>query len=309
MTLHQNCLLMDKNLIQLSMRQKDDPLDPLLFSLVILHVFLGVANILSSISTPGMALNISHVDDGLFSRNLGTLTRVMKYLHSPTVQALGLYLKVEKSSFYQPKPLPIPNKLLTFPRSTDYLPASNFWVLQSAISNSAPLVSSARPIRQPNLSKTSLHKIFIPSPRTQLCLYPCASLQSLSHDIGRCQFAQQDPASVADPASYPLLVTTSTLQTHLIAVPERVRPGCAIPTRLERSQPSRQHPVPTVRQGPKPSRSRFIIRGPLNSTPWRRLPSSRPQPPQNHSLSYSQDGRLQSPIGSRASHTRQPHPS
>jgi hypothetical protein len=39
--------------------QQGDPLGPLLFCLVMLHVSLGVANILSSTGTPGMALNTS----------------------------------------------------------------------------------------------------------------------------------------------------------------------------------------------------------------------------------------------------------
>jgi hypothetical protein len=46
-----------------------------------------------------------------------------------------------------------------------------------------------------------------------------------------------------------------------------------------------------------------------HSMPWRRLHSPPPQPPQNFSLSYSQGGRLQSPDGNCAFHTRQPHPS
>jgi hypothetical protein len=58
--------------------------------------------------------------------------------------------------------------------------------------------------------------------------------------------------------------------------------------------------MPTVRQGPKPSGSRFVIRGPLNSMPRRRLHSRPPQPPQKHSLSYSQGGRLQSADGNCA---------
>jgi hypothetical protein len=38
--------------------------------------------------------------------------------------------------------------------------------------------------------------------------------------------------------------------------------------------------MPTVRQGPKPSRSMFVIQGPLNLMPWWRLHSPPPQPPQ-----------------------------
>jgi hypothetical protein len=60
-------------------------------------------------------------------------------------------------------------------------------------------------------------------------------------------------ATVADPASGPLLVTSCTLQTYLTAVPERFSPGCAMPMRSERPQPPRQPSMPTVRQGPKPS--------------------------------------------------------
>jgi hypothetical protein len=62
------------------------------------QVSQGVANIFSSISTPGMALNTSYLDDGLFGHNLGTLTRVMEYLQSPTVRSLRFYLNAEKSS-------------------------------------------------------------------------------------------------------------------------------------------------------------------------------------------------------------------
>jgi hypothetical protein len=60
---------------------------------------------------PGMSLNTSYLDDGIFGHNLGTLTRVLEYLQSPTVQNLGLHVNVEKSSIYQPNHLPIPHML------------------------------------------------------------------------------------------------------------------------------------------------------------------------------------------------------
>jgi hypothetical protein len=91
--------------------QQGDPLGPLLFCLVMRHVSLGVGNIFSSTNTPGMALNTSYLDDGLFGHNLGTLTRILEYLQSPAVQSLGLYLNIEKSSIYQPNHLPIPHLL------------------------------------------------------------------------------------------------------------------------------------------------------------------------------------------------------
>jgi hypothetical protein len=69
-----------------------------------------------------------------------------------------------------------------------------------------------------------------------------------------------------------------------------------MPTGSERPQPPRQPSMPTVRQGPKPSRSKFVIRGPLNPMPWWRLHSPPSQPPEKYSLSYSQGGRLQSQI-------------
>jgi Reverse transcriptase (RNA-dependent DNA polymerase) len=76
--------------------QQGDPLGTLLFCLVMRHVSLGVANIFSSTNTIAMALNTSYLDDCLFGHNLGTLTRVLEYLQSPTVQSLGLYLNMEK---------------------------------------------------------------------------------------------------------------------------------------------------------------------------------------------------------------------
>jgi hypothetical protein len=91
--------------------QQGDPLGPIPFCLVMRHVSLGVANIFSSTGTPGMSLNTSYLDDGLFGHNMGTLTRVLEYLQSPMVQSLGLYLNVETSSIYQPNHLPIPHVL------------------------------------------------------------------------------------------------------------------------------------------------------------------------------------------------------
>jgi hypothetical protein len=91
--------------------QQGDPLGPLLFCLVMRHVSLGVANIFSTTGTPGMSLNTSYLDDGLFGHNQGTMTRVLEYLQSPTVQSLGLYLNIEKSSIYQPNHLSIPHML------------------------------------------------------------------------------------------------------------------------------------------------------------------------------------------------------
>jgi hypothetical protein len=118
--------------------QQSDPLGPLLFCLVMRHVSLGVANIFSSTNTPGMALNASYLDDGLFGHNLGTLTRVLEYLQSPVVQSLGLYLNIEKSSIYQKNHLSIPHMLPadhSFERGQST--ASNYCVLQSAFSNAA----------------------------------------------------------------------------------------------------------------------------------------------------------------------------
>jgi hypothetical protein len=114
--------------------QQGHPLVPLLFCLVMRHVSLGVANIFSSTTTPGKALNTSYLDDGLFGHNQGTLTCVLEYLQSPAVQSLGLYLNIEKSSIYQPNQLPIPHMLpADFPFERG--PSSGLKLLGARISN------------------------------------------------------------------------------------------------------------------------------------------------------------------------------
>jgi hypothetical protein len=75
-----------------------DPHGPLLFCLVMRHVSPGVFKIFSSISTDGMALNTSCLDDGIFCHSLGTMAHVIEFLQLSTVNSLGLYLNVEKSS-------------------------------------------------------------------------------------------------------------------------------------------------------------------------------------------------------------------
>jgi hypothetical protein len=80
--------------------QQVDLLGPVLLYLVMRQVFLGVVDIFSSTNTSGMALNTSHPDDALSGYNFGSLTRVLEYLQSPTVQTLGLSLNVGNSWIY-----------------------------------------------------------------------------------------------------------------------------------------------------------------------------------------------------------------
>jgi hypothetical protein len=114
--------------------QQGDPRGPLLCCLVMRHVSLGVANIFSSTDMPQMALNTSYLDDGLFGHNLGTLTRALEYLQSPTVPSLGFYLDVDKSSIYQPNQLPI-SQLLPADLPLERGPSSGLKLLGAPIGN------------------------------------------------------------------------------------------------------------------------------------------------------------------------------
>jgi hypothetical protein len=81
-----------------------------------------------------MALNTSCLDDGLCGRNLGTLTRILEFLQSATVQNLGLYLNVEKSSIYQPNHLPLPH-MLPAELPFEPVPSTGIKLLGAAIGN------------------------------------------------------------------------------------------------------------------------------------------------------------------------------
>jgi hypothetical protein len=74
------------------------------------------------------------------------------------------------------------------------------------------------------------------------------------------------------------------------------------------THPQRHPSPPTVRQGPKLSRSRFVIRSPLNSKPGGGSLHRRHDRFKYTYLIILPRRLLQSPEGIRASHTRQPHP-